>query len=379
MILHDVIIYGSSEKQHVHIKNGIIQTITCDRTLLSKVKASIRLEFNGAIILPGFINSHDHLDFNSFPRLGNRVYNNYTEWGKDIHFSNKEVIKEVQKIPQHLRIQWGMYKNLINGFTTVINHGNKLKADNSLVNIFQECYSLHSPAFEKYWALKLNNPLRREKPVVMHLGEGTDMMACKEIDSVIRSNLSNKRIIAVHGVGLNEKQASCFEGLIWCPDSNFFLLGKTSAIDKLKGRLPIVFGTDSTLTADWHGANHFEKALGGGLVTENELLDMLTVVPAKLWDLQDRGTIAEGMRADIIVLRGEEIFLKNIFTEISMIINNGEIRLANYIIKQQLNTKSDFDEVTINEKRIFVKAGLKKLTKDILSYYSKAVIPFELL
>jgi cytosine/adenosine deaminase-related metal-dependent hydrolase len=36
------------------------------------------LDLNGALAFPGLINSHDHLDFNLFPPLANRIYNNYT-------------------------------------------------------------------------------------------------------------------------------------------------------------------------------------------------------------------------------------------------------------------------------------------------------------
>src|SRR5580658_8232205 len=81
------------------------------------------LNFNGALAFPGLINSHDHLDFNLFPSLGNKKYNNYTEWGTDIHANNKAAIEPILKIPQPLRTQWGIYKNLLNGFTTVVNHG----------------------------------------------------------------------------------------------------------------------------------------------------------------------------------------------------------------------------------------------------------------
>src|SRR5579863_7251811 len=84
------------------------------------------INFGNAIVFPGIINSHDHLDFNSFPQLGNRIYNNYVEWGEDIHHQNKNVINSVLKIPEELRIQWGIYKNLLNGITTVVNHGPKL-------------------------------------------------------------------------------------------------------------------------------------------------------------------------------------------------------------------------------------------------------------
>src|SRR5258706_11703399 len=90
------------------------------------------LYFNDALIFPGLINSHDHLDFNLFPKLGNRIYKNYVEWGNDIHQQNKETIDAVLKIPKKLRAQWGIYKNLLNGITAVFNHGKKLQIENSL-------------------------------------------------------------------------------------------------------------------------------------------------------------------------------------------------------------------------------------------------------
>ena len=40
-----------------------------------------QLTFENAVVFPGLINSHDHLDFNLFPPLGHKTYNNYTEWG----------------------------------------------------------------------------------------------------------------------------------------------------------------------------------------------------------------------------------------------------------------------------------------------------------
>src|ERR1700760_983910 len=132
------------------------------------------LSLDGAIAFPGMINSHDHLDFNLFPPLGNQIYNNYTEWGKDIHTHNKAQINPILQIPQPLRTRWGMYKNLINGFTTVVNHGEKLSIPDPLITIFQDCYNLHSVGFEHNWRWKLNRPGRNGQSVVLHVGEGTD-------------------------------------------------------------------------------------------------------------------------------------------------------------------------------------------------------------
>ena len=43
--------------------------------------SAMQLMFDKALIFPELINSHDHLDFNLFPQMGDRFYTNYTEWG----------------------------------------------------------------------------------------------------------------------------------------------------------------------------------------------------------------------------------------------------------------------------------------------------------
>src|SRR5215211_3746221 len=131
------------------------------------------LYFDQALVFPGMINSHDHLDFNLFPRLGNRIYKNYLEWGDDIHKRNKPVIDAVLKIPQTIRTQLGMYKNLFNGITTVFNHGEQLQIQDPVIDVLQDRNSLHSVRLEKSWFRKLNNPFITKDPYVVHVGEGT--------------------------------------------------------------------------------------------------------------------------------------------------------------------------------------------------------------
>jgi len=380
MILHDVSLKGSAERKHIHIKKGIIRTITARREMLDQLQDEVRLELNGALVLPGFINSHDHLDFNLFPQLGNRVYANYTEWGRDIHRVNADVVSEVQKIPLSLRIQWGLYKNLLNGFTTVVNHGEYLQTGDELVNVFQDFYSLHSPAFEKNWTLKLNHPLRNRKPFVMHIGEGTDDAAVSEINTVIRSNFFTRRIIAVHGVAMDKEKAASFAAIVWCPASNFFLLGKTAAVDLLKQDVKIVFGTDSTLTSSWYAREHFKIAMDTGIVDEEELLKMLTVIPARVWGLEDRGRIEEGMRADLLITENSDNLFREIPARLLIVMNEGEIRLFAENMKQllQLPGQANFDRIAIKGRAMLVKPGIINLVKEILSFYPAAIIPFEI-
>src|SRR5262249_24464239 len=157
--------------------------------------------------------------------------------------SNKAAIDAVMRIPQPLRILWGVYKNLLNGFTTVVNHGDRLSIPDGLISVFQDCHCLHSVGFERNWRWKLNRPLRDSQPVVLHVGEGTDALAGEEIDRLLRWNLFGRSLIGVHGVAMSEEQAAGFRGLVWCPTSNYFLLGRTAPVGRLKDRVPILFGT----------------------------------------------------------------------------------------------------------------------------------------
>ena len=94
--------------QNIQVTKGKITAVTDSEKYLKKLHDETTINFENAIAFPGLINSHDHLDFNLFPQTGNRIYNNYTEWGKDIHDQNKETINAVLKIPQHYQDSMGI-------------------------------------------------------------------------------------------------------------------------------------------------------------------------------------------------------------------------------------------------------------------------------
>jgi cytosine/adenosine deaminase-related metal-dependent hydrolase len=282
--------------------------------------------FSGAVAFPGLINSHDHLDFNLFPQLGDKIYDNYVEWGDYIQDNYKDEIDAVLKIPQNLRTQWGIYKNLLCGVTTVVNHGVDLAIDDPLIRVFNRCQNLHSVAREKYWRLRLNNPLKVKIPAVIHIGEGSDIGAFTEINELLRWTLLHRDLIAVHGVAMKPSQAADFKALVWCPQSNYFLLNKTAHIDQLKRHTQILFGTDSTLTSTWDAWDHIRMAQKTNLLTDGELYDSLTINPAKVWKLNS-GKIAPGKTADIVIAKDKGGFCTTECTDLLMVIHEGNIRL----------------------------------------------------
>jgi cytosine/adenosine deaminase-related metal-dependent hydrolase len=379
MIINNVKPVNSNQHINIKISDGKIAEISSSPIIAEN--EVLHLDFNNAIIFPGLINSHDHLDFNLFPQLGSQLYNNYTEWGKYIHERYKPEIAEVLKIPVELRSKWGIYKNLLCGVTTVINHGEKLWTVNDLINVFEDTNCIHSVGFEKRWKIKLNNPLKKHLPVNIHVGEGDDLQSNKEIGRLIKWNILNRKLIGVHAVAMTEAQAENFEAVVWCPQSNYFLLNKTAPVNLLKNHTNILFGTDSTLTSEWDIWKHLQSARKSQLLSDDELYNSVTINAAQTWRLNN-GEITQGKNADLVVAKkpidadGFDAFYATTPADLLLVINKGEIRLFDEELLGQLKGIGDnFSKIHINGICKYVQGNLPGLMADIRKHHPNANFP----
>jgi len=380
MVLNNVTVLGTDGPVNIQIRNNRIVKITKD-PIAAKSKR-LQLTFSKALAFPGLINSHDHLDFNLFPQLGDRTYNNYTEWGNYIHATYRNEIAAVLKVPVDLREQWGILKNLIAGVTMVVNHGEKLKTTFPLISVHEEYHFLHSVQFEKKWKMKLNNPLKIDKAAVIHVGEGLDSGSRKEIDQLIRWNIFRKQMIGVHAMAMSRKQAEKFRAIVWCPQSNFFMFNQTAAVDKLKKYTTVLFGTDSTLTSDWNIWNHIRAARKTGSLTDAELIGSLSANAANIWGTPN-GEIKTGRIADIVIAKmkqgksaGESFFATDP-EDILLVLQSGRIRLFDSELLTQL-TETDtsaFSKIYIGGLCKYVERDVPKLITAIQQYYPEANFP----
>ena len=383
MILYNVHTVGGETQENIYIQNGLIAAVTNDSKKIPAAKSPVHLHFTDALVFPGLINSHDHLDFNLFPQLGNKVYSNYTDWGMDIHKNNSKEIKAVMKIPAHLRIQWGLYKNLLNGITTVVNHGKQIKTNHNYIHVFQSCHTLHSVAFERWWKYRLNLPFAKKLPYAIHVGEGTDAAANNEINTLLRWNLFKRKLIGIHGVAMNAKQAAHFDALVWCPASNYFLLNATANIKELKKNVPVLFGTDSTLTASWSFWDQLRQARQTGVLTDNELFDAITSTAARTWNIPG-GTITTGSAADIVVAKKKAANTMDGFYAINpedmlLVLQQGKVRLFDAGIKEQLTDEGldirNFNTAIIGGITKYVWGNIGALINTIKTYYPGVTVP----
>jgi len=384
MLLRNLISVTDNISIDVLLEGGKITSVTKSGSQPTNASAE-SISFHNAIIFPGLINSHDHLDFNLFPRLGNHVYSNYMEWGKDIHTTNKTVINKVLKTPKALRTQWGIYKNLLNGITTVVNHGEYLNTDTDLINVIQNTQTLHSVGFEKNWKLKLNNPFSKIKLVNIHVGEGIDNISHKEINQLLKWNILKRKLIGIHGVAMDAKQADSFNALIWCPDSNMFLLNKTADIEQLKNHTKILFGTDSTLSARWNIFDHLQLARSLHMASNSEIFNMLTINAADIFDLHNTGSIKQGYVADLVIaknknnLQAMDAFFNIQPEDILIVIRNGDVKLFDEALFQKLSNSGlkmvGFAKVSLGVQSKYLKGNITALITEIRNHYPEANIP----
>ncbi len=388
MILKNLRVINSPEINWIEIKDNFIQNLGTKDDAIPTTKEDLLIEFENVIAFPGLINSHDHLEFNLFPKLGNKKYKDYIEWGEDIHQANKDVIDAVQKIPFELRYEYGIYKNLISGITTVVNHGRNIEYNNELINIHSYYTFLHSVELEKKWKLKLNNIFNR-LPVLVHIGEGTNDKSHNEIDKLIKWNYAKKSLIGIHAIMMDEKQAESFKAIVWCPDSNYFLYGSTCAADKLKNKTTILFGSDSNVSADWNIWDQLRFARKLKLLDDYELYNSINSSPAETWNLKLSGFIKKGFKANIVIVKNQnkendfDSFFNLNPEYILLIIKDGKIVLFDSILLDKikpLNVETDnFTKINLNNQIKFVKGRLDNLCLSIKSYYPSAQFPFEIM
>jgi hypothetical protein len=86
------------------------------------------------------------------------------------------------------------------------------------------------------------------------LAEGTGSEAAEEIVRLRELGALDERTVLIHAVGLEEAGWRMVResgaGVIWCPRSNLFTLGRSLAPEVIRSGVPLALGTDSPLTAE---------------------------------------------------------------------------------------------------------------------------------
>jgi cytosine/adenosine deaminase-related metal-dependent hydrolase len=268
------------------------------------------IDLSGFLVLPGLVNSHDHLEFALFPRLGRGPYNNFVEWADDIYCPGISPIREHRRVAREVRLWWGGIRNLLCGVTTVCHHNPYEAAvfeNDFVIRVIREYGWAHSLPIDGSFASK-KRKTPEGQPFLIHLGEGTDESSAGEIFEFDQSGALDEDTVLIHGLALDGKGrdlvCSARAGLIWCPSSNIFLFGKTLSLDEIREFPLVALGSDSPLTAKGDYLDELRFAIDCSKAPAEELYPYVTENAARLLHLRNgEGTLGIGAYADLIAVR----------------------------------------------------------------------------
>ncbi len=215
------------------------------------------LDLENSRVVPAFLNAHDHLELNHYPRTKYRdTYPNSHQWGEEVNQRlSQKPLSNLRKHSYVDKIRVGLIKNFLSGVLTVMQHGEPRKelfATHSSVQVIQNykwAHSLHFSTPDEMRTAHENTPAYGR--FYIHLAEGTDDLARSEYKRLRDLGCVDQRTVFVHGVGMIEDdiadamQHGCT--LVTCPTTNHYLLGAVAQIPQWGNQ--VVLGSDSRLTA----------------------------------------------------------------------------------------------------------------------------------
>jgi cytosine/adenosine deaminase-related metal-dependent hydrolase len=284
------------------------------------------VDLDGAFVLPGLINAHDHLELNHYGRLKRKDrYENAKDWIDDLRPAIKSdpAILENKAHPLAARLFIGGLKNLLAGVTTVAHHNPRYREIGARfpVRVVKRYGWAHSLSFENHPVGANGEPggevLARcsatptDVPFMIHVGEGVDAAAAAELSQLEELGCIRRNTVLVHGVALTPSDwyrvVHRGASLVWCPASNAFLFRRTAPIRLFldaceRSSAHICLGSDSRVTGARDLLDEIRAAAAVMPIAARELFRMVTTAPAHILHLHDAGRIAIGCPADLIVI-----------------------------------------------------------------------------
>lgn len=337
----------------------------------------VQIDLSGFLLMPGLVNTHDHLQFSLFPRLANPPYQNYIDWGDDIHSGFPELIALHKAVPRQVRLWWGGIRNLLCGVTTICHHDPlwpELRRRDFPVQVLQQYGWAHSPALGgDLHAARAATP--KGRPFIMHACEGVDERSKMELWQLDRLGLLDADTVLVHALALDPEGAAllrrCKSSLILCPSSNQFLFGTTPRTCLLSDIDNLALGNDSPLTAVGDLLDEVRFATHACNIPPQAVYRMVTVTPAAILRLNNaEGSITESGAADLIAVRDTGDSPANRLHQLSaadieLVMLRGDVQLSSHAMLERLPAlaKKDLEPLSINGITRWLRAPVSDLLK----------------
>ena len=237
----------------------------CNKPVESEV------DLDGQIVFPGLINSHDHLIDSCWTGLGKVPSANWFEWDRSVHETPE--YRLMQKLSVTDLYVIGMYKNMVSGATTVVDHFpaevSGTFTGHPLVSLLEHYYMAHSVSHHQLkWGSNAGEQFRQAHgilPFIIHAGEGTHQDIREEMEQLNRMGAIDKNTVLVNCTFLEEAELQLIAArgatIVWLPTSSERIFGRQPDIKKiLELKIPLTIGTDSSITGSRNLLAELKKA-----------------------------------------------------------------------------------------------------------------------
>jgi cytosine/adenosine deaminase-related metal-dependent hydrolase/ubiquinone/menaquinone biosynthesis C-methylase UbiE len=361
----------------VAIERGHIQSISSAVSMRgdSISPATAIIDLQGYLLLPGFINAHDHLEFGLFPNLGAGPYQNSVEWTKEIHRTYASLIARHHRVPKAVRLWWGAIRNLLCGVTTVCHHSplsRELISADFPVRVLSRFGWAHSLEMDPNLIHNFDHT-PPNLPFVLHAAEGVDAKSAQEIFDLDRMQVLDDRTVLVHGLALNPKAVAVLNrrrtALVVCPTSNQFLFHCAPSSTLIKSLNTVILGSDSPLTSAGDLLDEICFARNEIGLDTNALYEMVTARSANVLRLRNgEGHLRTGSIADLVVVKNKgltpaETVAQLTFDQVELVILSGRVQLASTTLYDNLpdSLKTGLQPLTIDGHQRWLRAPVDNL------------------
>ncbi len=152
--------------------------------------------------------------------------------------------------------------------------------------------------------------------LAIHIAEGTDQQSSSELDLLEAHHLLGPHTALIHAVGLTPAQLAKVRksgaSIVWSPRSNFELYGETANLNAAFRQ-----GVTLSLAPDWSpsGSDNMWEEIQYAwevnnqkldrLFSSHQLFEMASSIPARVATIDDKiGALSPGMYADLMLVHG---------------------------------------------------------------------------
>jgi len=282
------------------------------------------------LVLPGLIDPHNHMSYNTLPRWRHDgpTFSNRGQWNGPV---GDEMYDALFEPTDPIAARYAELRLLLAGTTSVhksqapdacldgVRNLDRAENGNDLGysgDAFTECvFPLRDNCRDApNYATGERVPDRR---YVAHVSEGYDDASRAEFDDFVAAGQLGEKTTIIHCIACDGPQLTQVRGagaaLVWSPQSNIDLYGRTLDVPAaLRMGIPVALGPDWTPSgtmnqlAEMKCAAQVSDRHFGGSIDGRDILRMVTRDAAKAMGIEDLvGTLEVGKAADVLALKGD--------------------------------------------------------------------------